>query len=359
MTDLSGFYRGKRVLVTGHTGFKGAWLTQWLLELGAKVGGYSDLIPTQPSLFEVLGLSSQIRDYRGDIRDFSSLKRCFEEFQPEVVFHLAVRLSYDDPIGTFATNVMGTAHLLQAVRDFSCVRVVVNITSDKCYENREWEHSYRENDAMGGRDPYSASKGCAELVFSSFARSFFLASTTGPAVVTARAGNVIGGGDWSKDRIIVDCVRSWGEQKPVLLRNPSATRPWQHVLDCLSGYLLLGVRAAGDPGRYCGEGFNFGPAHGQGATVLELVSQMAAHWTGAKWAIAPDSASQPHEAKFLRLNCDKAYHVLGWAPQWDLSQTVKATSEWYADFYRGGNLRERTLKQIGEFQRALLERSAR
>ena len=357
MADLGAFYRGRRVLVTGHTGFKGSWLTQWLLEMGAKVAGFSDVIPTQPSLFEVLGLSSQIDDFRGDIRNLGAIQKCFDSFKPEIVFHLAaqplVRLSYEDPVGTFSTNVIGTANLLQVLRGSASVRVLVNVTSDKCYENREWEYSYRENDAMGGRDPYSASKGCAELVFSSFARSFFQEASDRAVVVTARAGNVIGGGDWSKDRIVVDCVKSWGEKKPVLLRNPSATRPWQHVLDCLSGYLLLGQHAAKEPDRYRGEGFNFGPAHGQGATVLELVSKMSSHWEGSSWQIAPDAAAQPHEAKFLRLNCDKAYHMFGWSPSWDLAQTVRATSEWYAQFYSGADLRTRTLQQIGQFQRAM------
>jgi CDP-glucose 4,6-dehydratase len=359
MADLDGFYRGKRVLVTGHTGFKGSWLTQWLLEMGATVAGYSDVIPTQPSLFEVLGLSEQIRDFRGDVREPSALQKCFQEFEPEVVFHLAaqplVRLSYEDPVGTLSTNVIGTANLMQAVRGCPSVRVLVNVTSDKCYENREWEYSYRENDPMGGRDPYSASKGCAELVFSSFARSFFIGKT--PVVVTARAGNVIGGGDWSKDRIVVDCVKSWGEGKPVLLRNPSATRPWQHVLDCLSGYLKLARCAWDDPAQFNGEAFNFGPTHGEGGTVLELVSTMSAHWPESSWKLEGDAEGQPHEAKFLRLNCDKSSNILGWSSSWNLQQSARATTEWYSDYYYGGALRERTLKQIAQFEREMISRA--
>ncbi len=354
MGSVGGFYKGKRVLVTGHTGFKGAWLSQWLLEMGAVVAGYSDQIPTQPSLFEVLGLRDHLRDFRGDVRDQVRLAAALTEFKPEVVFHLAaqplVRLSYEDPVGTFATNVLGTANLLDTVRKSSSVQLVVNITSDKCYENREWGYSYRENDPMGGYDPYSASKGCAELLFSSFARSYF--NVPGAAVVvTARAGNVIGGGDWARDRIVVDCMRSWGEGKPVVLRNPSATRPWQHVLDCLSGYLLLGSKAGSQPESYRGEGFNFGPSHGHGATVQELVSELSRHWKGSRWEVAADASAQPHEAKFLRLNCDKAAQVLGWRPTWEMPESARATAEWYSHFYRAGisaDLRELTLLQVRE-----------
>ncbi|MFN7684427.1 MAG: CDP-glucose 4,6-dehydratase [Oligoflexia bacterium] len=357
MANFGDFYRGKRVLVTGHTGFKGAWLSEWLLALGAEVAGFSDQIPTQPSLFEVLGLGKRLRDFRGDVRDLGALGRSFAEFRPEVVFHLAaqplVRLSYEDPVGTIATNVVGTANLLECVRKSPSVGLVVNITSDKCYENREWAYSYRENDPMGGYDPYSASKGCAELIFSSFARSFFASLGQGPVVVTARAGNVIGGGDWARDRIVVDCVKAWGAGKPVILRNPHATRPWQHVLDCLSGYLTLGARARTEPARLNGEGFNFGPAHGHGATVMELVSELAANWRGAQWEVAADLSGQPHEAKFLRLNCDKAAQVLGWRPRWDMHRAAQATSEWYELFYRAGasaSLLELTRSQIRAFQ---------
>ncbi len=354
MADLGGFYRGKRVLVTGHTGFKGSWLTQWLLEMGATVAGYSDVIPTQPSLFEVLGLSSQIRDFRGDIRDQAALQKSLDEFQPEVIFHLAaqplVRLSYDDPVGTLATNVIGTANLMQALRHCKSVRVLVNVTSDKCYENREWVYSYRENDPMGGRDPYSASKGCAELVFSSFARSFFIGDPDAPVVVTARAGNVIGGGDWSKDRIVVDCVKSWGEGRAVQLRNPSATRPWQHVLDCLSGYLRLAERAAGDPARFSGQGFNFGPAHGHGATVLELVAELTKNWPGAKWQVAGDRSKDLYEARFLRLSIDKAAQELSWHPIWEMPEAAKATSEWYRQFYDSkSSMAEFTRQQLRQY----------
>lgn len=349
---FGGFYRGKRVLVTGHTGFKGAWLSQWLVNMGAEVAGFSDQIPTQPSLFEVLHLGQSMRDFRGDIRDSDPLQKTFSEFKPEVVFHLAaqplVRLSYDDPVGTIATNVVGTANLMECVRKTPSVGLLVNITSDKCYENREWAYSYRENDPMGGYDPYSASKGCAELVFSSYARSFF-GRDGAPVVVTARAGNVIGGGDWAKDRIVVDCMKSWGEGRAVVLRNPSATRPWQHVLDCLSGYLTLGAKAASDPSRFRGEGFNFGPSHGHGATVQELVSELSRHWKGAQWEVAPDAAGQPHEAKFLRLNCDKAAQVLGWRPTWEMPEAARATAEWYSLYYRSGagsELSSLTMAQI-------------
>lgn len=356
MTELNGF-RGKRVLLTGHTGFKGAWLTQWLLDLGAEVAGFSDGIPTQPSLFEVLSLSPQIRDYRGDVRDASALQACFSDFRPEVVFHLAaqslVRASYQDPISTFATNVMGTANLLQAARSSGDLRVLVNVTSDKCYENQERAEPYGEDDRMGGRDPYSASKGCAELVFSSFARSFFMEVPGAPVVVSARSGNVIGGGDWSADRLVVDCVKRWSEGRPVVLRNPASTRPWQHVLDCLSGYLVLADRAQKDPSRYMGQGFNFGPSPGRAATVQEMVKQFAAHWPQAAWSVSPDSGSEPREAHLLQLNCDKARQLLGWTPSWGIDHAVKATSEWYQDFYSGNDVRKRTRDQIREYQSSL------
>ncbi len=355
MDILSGAYSGKRVLVTGHTGFKGAWLSQWLLEMGAEVAGYSDQVPTQPSLFEVLQLSTKLRDIRGDVRDFSKLFESFSDFKPEVVFHLAaqplVRLSYESPLDTLSTNVMGTAHVLEAVRKTPSVRVLVNVTSDKCYENREWAYSYRENDAMGGWDPYSASKGAAELVFSTFARSYFLNSKAAPVVVTARAGNVIGGGDWAQDRIVVDCMKAWAAGKPVELRNPSATRPWQHVLDCLSGYLLLGARAQSEPERYRGEAFNFGPANGQGATVQSLVAELAKGWDGSAWGVAPDAASQPHEAKFLRLNCDKAAQVLGWKPRWDFEETAIKTAEWYRTYALDrSRIRDLSIRQLSEYR---------
>jgi CDP-glucose 4,6-dehydratase len=247
---------------------------------------------------------------------------------------------------------MGTVHVMQCVRSTPSVKLLVNVTSDKCYENKEWEYSYRENDPMGGHDPYSASKGCAELVFSSFARSFFGTSRNGPVVVTARAGNVIGGGDWAQDRIVVDCAKSWAAKQPVVLRNPGATRPWQHVLDCLSGYLTLGVRAAAEPERFSAAGFNFGPAQGHGATVLELVSELARHWPEARWQISADLGSkQLHEAKFLRLSIDKAAQSLQWMPRWNLAEAAKATAEWYCLFYEGqrSQVRALTLEQIAAF----------
>lgn len=326
---FSDFYQGKRVFLTGHTGFKGAWLSEWLLSLGAEVHGFA--LDPQPHelLFDQLGLSARIHsDTRADLRDREALARALHVCRPEVVFHLAaqplVRLSYEIPVETFAINVMGTAHLLDAIREYAKPCSVVCITTDKCYENREWLHAYREEDAMGGYDPYSASKGAAELVIASYRKSFF--PTDGPIrIASARAGNVIGGGDWAKDRIVPDCIRAIRAGTPVPVRNKTATRPWQHVLEPLSGYLWLAANLHLRP--VLASPFNFGPALSSNRTVAELAAELIKH-TGGSWTDQSDP-NAPHEASKLNLATDKAFHLLGWQPTWDFPNTIAKTAEWY------------------------------
>ncbi len=327
------------MLLTGHTGFKGAWLAEWLLSLGARVAGYALDPPTEPSLFVQLGLGKRLaEDGRADVREFTSLAAAVERVQPDVVFHLAaqplVRWSYADPRGTFETNVTGSVNVLEAIRCESrrpCA--VVMVTTDKCYENREWVHAYREEDPMGGHDPYSASKGCAELAVASYRRSFF-ADGVPVAVASARAGNVIGGGDWAADRIVPDCVRALRAGEPIPVRNKTSTRPWQHVLEPLSGYLLLGqqilhAQAAGNAAalRELGAPFNFGPPLASNRTVAGLVEEILRHWPG-RWLDQADPRAV-HEAGRLNLTIDKAFHFLRWAPTWSFSETVAATVKWY------------------------------
>lgn len=329
-------YKDKRVLVTGHTGFKGSWLCEWLLDLRADVTGYALDPSTKPSLFEQLGLSERMEDLRGNVRDVERLKTVVAQVLPGFVFHLAaqtlVRDSYEAPVETFDTNVMGTINLLEAIRvaDLSCAVVVV--TSDKCYENREWEHSYRENDPMGGYDPYSASKGCAELAVAAYRRSFFSQDGSVP-IATARAGNVIGGGDWAKDRIVPDCVRSLQKGQPIQVRNPQATRPWQHVLEPLSGYLLLGQKLSStisspQPSPFA-TAFNFGSDIESNRSVKELVEEVCKHWSG-DWEDKSD-LSAVHEAHLLNLATDKAFHCLNWRPVWGFEKAVKETVTWYRE----------------------------
>lgn len=325
------------ILLTGHTGFKGAWLAEWLLQLGADVTGFSLPPPTQPSLFEQLGLARRLRHIEGDVRDRGHVERVVREGRFDVVFHLAaqplVRLSYAQPVETYATNVMGTAHVLEAVRLAGHPCVVIVITTDKCYENREWLHGYREEDALGGYDPYSSSKAGAELVVSAYRRSFF--KTGQPvALASARAGNVIGGGDWALDRIVPDCVRALQKGDVIPVRNKVATRPWQHVLEPLSGYLalasgLLDARKAGDTRRIeaLASAFNFGPELGSNQTVATLVQEILKHWPG-RWEDRSDP-NAPHEAGKLNLTIDKAFHLLGWSPRWDFPETIRRTVAQY------------------------------
>ena len=353
MIDMKEFFKtfsGRRVFITGHTGFKGTWLTSLLIELGAEVMGFALPPTTTVNHFDLLGLQKKIKHVLGDICDASLLANTLNEFQPEFVFHLAaqalVRPSYDNPLSTFSTNVMGSLNLLDAVRRCESVRSLVYITSDKCYENVEWIWGYRENDQLGGRDPYSASKAAAEIVFSSYARSYFdQRASLGAA--TTRAGDVIGGGDWAVDRIIPDCIRAIEAGEPIRLRNPGATRPWQHVLEPLAGYLLLGARLYDKPKRWGGS-WNFGPSAQDVRTVQNVADVIIRH-LGKGCIEIVESQSQVHEARLLQLNCDKAHQMLGWYPRWNAEQTFEATALWYKCIMNGGNAEEITHAQIHAF----------
>lgn len=329
---LQDSFQDKTVLITGHTGFKGAWLTAWLKQLGAKVVGVALDPLTDPSHFTAAQLAAGMTDLRIDIRDRIALEDAIVAAQPDFVFHLAaqalVRRSYDDPIETWQTNVLGTLHVLEALRklDKSCAAVIV--TSDKCYDNVEWVWGYRETDALGGPDPYSASKGAAELAIRSYIKSYFPKATSKVRVASARAGNVIGGGDWSVDRIVPDCVKAWSGNNIVELRNPHSTRPWQHVLEPLSGYLNLAIALSQRPELH-GEPFNFGPLSQQNHSVLELVQQMALHWDRVRWLDVSQSAAGPYESGLLKLNCDKSLHYLRWQAVMGFEDTVRMTAEWY------------------------------
>lgn len=351
------FYNNKRIFLTGHTGFKGSWLCEWLLSLGAEVHGYA--LDPQPHevLFDQLELSSRLAsDHRADIKDPAALSKALQETDPHVVLHLAaqplVRLSYEIPLETFATNVMGTAHLLEAVRENAKPCRVVCVTTDKCYQNREWLHAYREEDPMGGHDPYSASKGAAEIVIASYRDSFFdqklgvRGQESGIKLASARAGNVIGGGDWAVDRIVPDCIRAIRAGQPIPVRNKVATRPWQHVLEPLSGYLWL---AASLNPEYCGS-FNFGPALTSNRTVAELVQELIRH-TGGDWIDTSDS-NAPHEASKLNLATDKAFHTLGWQPVWSFEETIAQTAEWYMRTANDSDPIHLTRTQIAAYQAA-------
>ncbi len=350
---FSGVYEGRRVLVTGHTGFKGSWLSAWLTDLGAEAAGYSLDLPSDPSNFEVLGLSKRIVHHQGDVRDRENLGAVFESFQPEIVFHLAaqslVRRSYEFPARTFETNVLGTMNVLECIRHQPSVRVGVIITSDKCYQNVEWLWGYREIDRLGGNDPYSASKSCAELVSAAYMCSFFRGDW--PKVATARAGNVIGGGDWAEDRIVPDSVRAWSAGRSVNVRNPHATRPWQHVLEPLSGYLWLGASLWRDRDSLKDEAFNFGPPDTVNQSVGDLLAEMAIYWDRADWRPQPEASAGKSESTLLKLNCDKALQRLGWRAVLSFEQTVQFTSEWYRTYYRDGDaaMFEVSRRQIEEY----------
>jgi CDP-glucose 4,6-dehydratase len=353
-------YQGRRVLVTGHTGFKGSWLAQWLLRLGAEVAGFSLYVPSKPSHFEALDLGRSVQHFVGDIRDFESLADVLSRFRPEFVFHLAaqpiVTVSYEQPKLTFDTNVGGMVNILEAIRSSKNLRAAVLITSDKCYENVEWEYGYREIDRLGGKDPYSASKACAELVFSSYARTFFAERAT-CRLATVRAGNVIGGGDWAKDRLIPDLVRSWSSGQSAPIRSPEATRPWQHVLEPLSGYLWLGSRLADGRGNLSGEPFNFGPDGRYDRSVRSVIDEMRKHWPEGSWhSENPSDAAKP-EAKLLKLNCDRAYRRLGWIPTLTFEETIARTAQWYRRYYEGkGDVSSMTDEQISSYEGIASER---
>jgi CDP-glucose 4,6-dehydratase len=346
-------YRHKRVLITGHTGFKGSWLGEWLLQMGATVAGFSLGVPTTPSHFELLRLSDRLTHLEGDTRQLHGLQEAFDRFRPEVVFHLAAqaitRLSYDEPKATFDTNLGGTVNVLEAIRTTPSVRVAVLVASDKCYENAGWEYGYRESDPLGGRDPYSASKACAEIAFSAYARSFFTGAGT-PAVASVRAGNVIGGGDWALDRIVPDCMRAWTAGRPVAIRQPGSVRPWQHVLDLLSGYLRLGARLQQQREGLAGEAFNFGPSPGSAHSVLALLNEMLGAWPGGAWHKAPSPDDGKPEAALLTLSSDKAASRLQWRPTLAFAEAAQLTAQWYQTFYQSQTAAAAcTARQIADF----------
>lgn len=354
MAVNAGFWRDKRVFLTGHTGFKGGWLALWLHSLGARVFGYSLPPATNPSLFEVARVGSAIAHRAGDIRELDSLRRSLNEARPHVVLHLAaqslVRQSYLDPVETYATNVMGTVNVLEAVRREPSIRAVLVVTSDKCYENREQEAGYRESDPMGGRDPYSSSKGCAELVTAAYRASFLQVSKGRTvAVASARAGNVIGGGDWSTDRLIPDVYRAVEGKQPVRIRNPNAVRPWQHVLEPLAGYLQL-VERLHESGSAYAEGWNFGPDDKDATPVAEVLDRMALQWgAGLRWEV--DAGNHPHEAKLLRLDSTKARSKLGWKPRLSLDDALDWTVEWYKASLQGNDMQAFTQSQIERYMK--------
>lgn len=337
MTYFADMYRGRRVLVTGHTGFKGSWLALWLLHLGAEVTGFSVGVPTTPANFDLLNLERRLHHCVGDIRDRARLAQVIDEFRPEMIFHLAaqamVRYSYADPVTTFETNTMGMVNLLECVRTRPWIEVAVLITSDKAYRNDEWCWGYREIDALGGHDSYGGSKGCAELVAHSYFHSFLRHTPT--RMATTRAGNVLGGGDWADDRIVPDCIRAWSKGEPVAVRSPEATRPWQHVLEPLSGYLWLGTRLWQKADGLNGEAFNFGPGGDVNQTVAELLSAMATRWPGVQWQVPEGCEQGGHEATLLKLCCDKALFHLNWRTVMQFLETVSFTVDWYRTWHDG------------------------
>ena len=344
------FWQGRRVLLTGHTGFKGSWLSLWLQAMGATLRGLSLAPPTEPALFDVARVAEGMEHRIGDVRDFALVQAQINEFRPEVVIHMAaqplVRLSYQQPIETYATNVMGTLHVLEAARHAGSVKAIVNITTDKCYDNREWVWGYREDEPMGGHDPYSSSKGCAELVSSAYRKSFL--KEAGIAIATARAGNVIGGGDWALDRLVPDVLRALQKREPVLIRNPHATRPWQHVLEPLSGYLLLAERLH-EHGQAHAEGWNFGPGDEDGQPVQWIVERLCAIWgDDASWSLQP--GNHPHEASFLTLDISKARQRLHWAPRWSLETALTHITEWHQAWLTGQDVRALCLQQINHYR---------
>ena len=351
---IKNIFNAKTVLVTGHTGFKGTWLTLWLKSMGAKVVGISSDIPTNPSHFEISGLEEGIKHVILDVANHTKVREVVCDVQPDFVFHLAaqalVRPSYEDPFQTIFSNAMGTASILESLRSLKKPVTAVMITSDKAYDNLEWMWGYRETDRLGGKDPYSASKGMAELAIRSYVESFFKGEGCNVRLGIARAGNVIGGGDWAVDRIVPDCVRSWAEGKEVEIRNPFATRPWQHVLEPLSGYLSLAVKLSQES-TLNGEAFNFGPPAEQNYPVGDLVECMTRHWEKAKWVDKSSEIKGPYESGLLKLNCDKALHLLDWRAVWDFDETVKQTATWYRDYYENpsSNISQLSYDQIARY----------
>ena len=347
-------FNGKKVLVTGHTGFKGSWLITWLNSLGANVSGFSNEVPTIPSHFELAKMGQNIKDMRGDVVNYGAFKECLDQTQPEILFHFAARAIVSDciknPQDAFLVNTIGTVNVLEAIRHNKSLKAVVIITSDKCYENVEWEYGYRENDRLGGKDPYSASKACAELVFSTYFRTY-LHNHTNLKIATARAGNVIGGGDWAENRIVPDCVRSWSKNEAVSIRNPNSTRPWQHVLEPLSGYLALAQHLLQDQPKLNGEAFNFGPKAEVNKTVHELIHEMKKYWDNVSYKIIADHSLAQKEASLLKLSCDKALTHLQWGATLHFDETVQMTTDWYKNWHgQSSPVGEFTKKQIGQYQ---------
>ncbi len=346
------FWRGRKVLLTGHTGFKGAWLSLWLLQMGARVRGLALDPPSSLSLFHLARAGVGLEDLRGDIRDSAIVHSAIADFRPDIVIHLAaqslVRPSYSDPVGTYATNVMGTINVLEAVRATNGIGAVLVVTSDKCYENREWDRGYVESDAMGGHDPYSSSKGCAELITSAYRRSYFHHDRHGVALASARAGNVIGGGDWAVDRLVPDAIRALLNRAPFVVRSPEAVRPWQHALEPLSGYLLLVQRLRNEGQRFA-DGWNFGPDREAERPVRDLAERIVGLWgEGARWEVM-SQAGLPHEAKYLTLNAAKARQELAWRPRLTLDNALALTVDWYKAFGTGRDMRPFTQDQIAAY----------
>lgn len=348
-------YKNKKVIITGNTGFKGSWLTVWLLKLGAKVYGISKDIPTKPSMFDELGIENKITHYNIDIRDLKNTKEVFDTVKPDFLFHLAaqslVSVSYANPVDTVSTNVLGTTHVLESLRGLAHPCIGVIITSDKCYDNVEWLWGYRETDPLGGKDIYSGSKGAAELIIKSYYHSFFSAPDSPIRIASTRAGNVIGGGDWATDRIVPDCMKAWSQDLNVDIRSPESTRPWQHVLEPLSGYLVLGARLelkqAGN-----GDSYNFGPPSRNNYSVRKLINEMANHWGKIRWVDVSKEDGHMHEAGLLKLNCDKALVDLDWSPVLKFDETVRMTTHWYKKYYqgKGSSMYDFTLNQIDEYE---------
>lgn len=346
------FWQGKRVFLTGHTGFKGSWMSLWLQSMGAELYGYALNPSTKPALFDEAHVAEGMVSVIGDVRDYGCLFEALKRSRAEIVIHMAaqplVRLSYDQPVETYATNVMGVVHLLEAIRQVGGVRAVVNVTTDKCYENKEWVWSYREDEPMGGYDPYSNSKGCSELVTSAYRRSFFQKSDI--ALGSARAGNVIGGGDWALDRLVPDTLRAFERQEPVLIRNPYATRPWQHVLEPLSGYLTLAQKLY-EVGQSYAEGWNFGPNEDDAKPVQWIVEKLVQEWgNGAAWQL--DCGNHPHEANYLKLDISKAKVKMGWSPRWNLTKALGEIIAWNQAWLAGESVRQLCLRQIEEFNKS-------
>ncbi|NYS59723.1 CDP-glucose 4,6-dehydratase [Vreelandella salicampi] len=354
------FWHGKKVFLTGHTGFKGSWLALWLQQLGAEVKGYALAPPTSPALFEEARVSDGMKTELADIRDLSTLTHSMATFDPDVLIHMAaqplVRLSYHEPVETYSTNVMGSLHVLEAARHCPNLRVIVNVTTDKCYENQEWVWGYRENEPMGGHDPYSSSKACAELLTAAYRNSYFHLPNA-PALASARAGNVIGGGDWARDRLIPDILWAFEQGRAVKIRNPNAIRPWQHVLEPLGGYLVLAEKLW-EQGSHYAQAWNFGPRDEDARPVAWILDRMAQCWgPGASWV--KDDAPQPHEAHYLKLDTSKARAVLGWSPTWALETTLSRIVEWHHGWRKGDDVRLRCLNEIEAYQDDMADIAAR